>query len=150
MPQTKRDYRAQLLGYIGDATARITEAQRWLDQGYFANSVQDSQHAIELLAKCVFLIRDRPYPQAHVIPEDDFLDVITGLPPEAQNLNLPRLYLLHMFWFSFYSQAKYGLETLTAPAETLFRRNEAELALSHAREWQGAINALRLMLRTSI
>ena len=139
MPQTKREYTAQLIGYIGDAGTRITQAQRFLDQGYFAASVQDSQHAIEFLAKCVFLIQDRPYPKEHLIPEDEFLSAIKGLPPDAKNFNLPRLYLLHAFWFTFYSQAKYGLETLTAPAETLFHRAESELALSHARDRKSVV-----------
>jgi HEPN domain-containing protein len=148
MPQTSRDYQAQLVGYVSQAMNRIRSAEGLLQQGYYAGCVQDSQHAIEFLAKCVFLVQGRPYPKEHKIPEDEFLDAIMGLPPEAKNLPLARLYLLHVFWFNFYSQAKYGLETLTAPAETLFQKAEAELALKHAQEWQGAIIGLRRMTGT--
>jgi hypothetical protein len=95
----------------------------------------------------VFLVRGRPYPQEHVVPEPDFLKVTAGLPPEASQLNLPRLYLLHRFWSHFYSQAKYGLETLGTPAEDLFHYRESELAIAHAAEWQQAITRLRFMLK---
>jgi hypothetical protein len=108
VPQTKRDSQAQLAGYTHDAMTRIIQAARWRDQGYYATSIQDSQHAIEFLAKSVFLVQSRPYPKEHLIPEDEFLDAIKGLHPDAQRLNLPRLYLLHTFWFTFYRQAKYG------------------------------------------
>ncbi len=100
-----------------------------------------------MLAKCLFLVRGRPYPREHVVPEDEFLTVITGLPPEAAHLNLPRLYFLHRFWSDFYSQAKYGLETLATPAEDLFRSTESELAIGHASEWQRAVHTLSFMLK---
>jgi HEPN domain-containing protein len=147
MATVKHDRTRQLDGYVAQASMKIIEARNCHEQARYAAAVHDCQEAIELLAKCVFLVRGRPYPQEHVIPEDKFLTAITGLPDDARHLYLPRLYLLHRFWSDFYLQAKYGLETLATPAEDLFRRTESELAISHASEWQSAVGRLRFMLR---
>jgi HEPN domain-containing protein len=146
MTRPKHDRTRQLDGYIRQAGMKIFEARACREQSRHAAAVHDCQEAIELFAKCVFLVRGRPYPREHLLLEADFHTVITGLPPDAAYLNLPRLYLLHRFWSEFYSQAKYGLETLAIPAEELFQSGESDLAIAHASEWQQAITRLRIML----
>ena len=73
----------------------------------------------------------------------------------AQNLNhsvpLPRLLLLMNFWGQFYLTAKYGfgVEQL-APAQELFRLEDATLAVRHAEECHGAASALRYLDKDQI
>jgi hypothetical protein len=146
--QPKHDVTQQFEGLLGDAGTRINQARQLREIGKHAAAVQDSQLAIERLAKCVFLAQGRPYPnKEHVIPEDDFLTAIRGLPEAANRLNLPRLYLLHKFWFGFRDTAQWGLETLHIPPEDVFRSAESELALAHANECQGLIFQLRSIIQ---
>ena len=44
----------------------------------------------------------------------------------------PKLYLYSEFWQNFYTIVKYGDEELGFPAEKLFDKEEANLALKHA------------------
>jgi hypothetical protein len=133
--QPKHDVTKQLEGLLSDARTRINQARQLREQGRHAAAVQDCQSAIERLAKCVFLARGWPYPKKeHVIPEEDFLTAMQGLPEAAKHLNLGRLYLLHKFWFGFRDTAQWGLETLHVPPEAVFRSRESELALAHADE----------------
>ena len=54
------------------------------------------------------------------------------------NYNYPRIYLLSKFWSHFYITAKYGLEKLKIGSDKLFKKEEADLALKHARECYNA------------
>jgi HEPN domain-containing protein len=146
MAEKKYDRTEQLNGFFNQAGERIRQARELRQRGRHAAAVQDCQEAIEFLAKCVFLARGWEYPPEHHIPEDRFLTAITGLPEQAARLNLRRLYLLHRFWFEFYSTAKYGLEKLAAPAENLFQHTESDLALAHAMECQTMVIQLRSII----
>jgi HEPN domain len=148
--QPKHDVTQQFEGLLSDAGARINQAGQLREIGRHAAAVQDSQYAIELLAKCVFLVQGRPYPKKeHVVPEDEFLTAIRGLPEGAKHLNVGRLYLLHKFWFGFRETARYGLETLAIPPEAVFQSKESELALAHAKECQGLIFQLRSIIQAN-
>lgn len=150
MAQPSKQDRSQLLeGYVQQAGRKIFDARECQKQSRHADAVQDCQEAIELLAKCVFLVRDRPFPKDHAIPEADFQSALLGLPDDTRFLNLPRLYVLHLFWAEFYEKAKYGLETLAVPAQDLFTHAESDLALGHAGEWQRAIGRLKIMVTES-
>ena len=46
---------------------------------------------------------------------------------------LPRLIFLTYFWHRFYAIAKYGIDELNIPPDKLFKREEAELAVNHAK-----------------
>src|ERR1700722_10662056 len=102
MAQPSKQDRSQLLeGYVQQASRKVFDARACQKQGRYADAVQDCQEAIELLAKCVFLARGRPFPKDHSIAEGEFQSAILGLPDEAKFLNLPRLYVLHLFWSEF-------------------------------------------------
>jgi len=58
-------------------------------------------------------------------------------------IRLPRLLFLANFWAQFYLTAKYGLEAgYLAPAQELFQKQEADLAVEHARECLNAASQL--------
>ncbi|MGD9161096.1 MAG: hypothetical protein PVG39_21950 [Desulfobacteraceae bacterium] len=69
---------------------------------------------------------------------------------EEQYLNhfvdLPRLLFLVNFWSQFYIAAKYGFEAGNlASAKDLFKKEEAEIALLHAKECYNAVSQLRYL-----
>lgn len=64
------------------------------------------------------------------------------VPEELKYLEYPKLYLYSKFWSYFYTIAKYGYEKMGIGADKLFEKEEAELALKHARN---NINAARRM-----
>src|SRR5713226_3575618 len=139
------DSTKQLDGFLLRAGNRLGDAMQ-LEGARPAEAVQAAQESIELYAKAVYLLLQTAYPPRHSFTEDEFVAVIKTLPDEAALLNFPRLYLLHRFWASFYTTSKYGLEVLQTPANDLFRYSEAQLAISHAREWQNAVIRLRQVM----
>ena len=46
---------------------------------------------------------------------------------------LPRLIFLTYFWHRFYTIAKYGIDALNIPPDKLFKKEDAELAVKHAK-----------------
>ena len=48
--------------------------------------------------------------------------------------DIPRVLFLTYFWYNFYTLAKYGIEELNFPPNKLFTKEDAELALKHAKE----------------
>jgi len=50
----------------------------------------------------------------------------------AYKEELPRVVFLTYFWAQFYPIAKYGIDELNLPPDELFKKEEAELAVSHA------------------
>jgi len=69
------------------------------------------------------------------------------LPDQVIHLNFPRLFVLHELWRSFYTLSKYGKDRWGIPAKDLFKRSEAELAATHASDWNVAVNVLRSIIQ---
>ena len=53
-----------------------------------------------------------------------------------------RVLFLTYFWNEFYTLAKYGIAELNFPPSSLFKREEAELAIKHAKECVSTANSL--------
>ena len=83
--------------------------------------------------KAMFLLLRAEYPRRHWFKDEEFEVLLDKVPEKLQHLDFPRLFLYSKFWSGFYETAKYGDEKLGVGPEKLFRREEAELALRHAR-----------------
>ena len=95
------------------------------------------------------------YPQEHRIPKEEFRKVMKALEITGEeeallmgvdHEKIPRLYLYSEFWHQFYTVAKYGDEELGIPSDKLFGREEAELALTHAKQCYSLADSLRYYL----
>ncbi len=124
------------------AFGRETDARNSLTQGRNDVAISNSIEAIEFAAKATFVLLSQPYPKRHEFTDDEFAALFEHIPDSVKHFNFPRLFVLYKFWMGFYAMAKYGNERLNIAAIDLFRRAEAELALSHAGAWTNAVNVL--------
>jgi HEPN domain-containing protein len=97
--------------------------------------VSASQECIELSIKAIFSIVKVEFTKEHKIKEDEFKNLLDKIPQDLKNIyNYPRIYLLSEFWSYFYITAKYGFEKLKIGSDKVFKEEDADLALKHARE----------------
>ncbi len=114
------------------------------------------QTAIELSGKAIFKIMGLEYPRDHQL-----LLERRGIREEVKELlkkefpkyfyrkdDIPRVLFLTYFWHNFYTLAKYGIEELDFPPDKLFGREDAELALKHAKECVAVADDLLIFKRT--
>ena len=134
-------------GFLERASNKLTDSRSFSQSARYAEAVSAAQGSIELSAKAVFLLLTPTHPRKHDFTEEEFLALLASVLPTLNHYNFPRLYLLHRFWASFYTTAKYGLEVIGAPAKRLFEPPEAELAQRHASAWTTAAVALRANLQ---
>ena len=141
--------RKTIEGWIDKASNHLQIAQKHLKPlSKYSESIEASQECIELSVKSILSFLDIKFSRSHEwepnkkqfaaiaqqIQERRLLDRL-----EEQYLNhtirLPRLLFLLNFWAQFYITAKYGFEAeYLASARDLFMKEEANLAVQHARE----------------
>lgn len=129
------------------ASHKEEEAQANLKMSNIPESISASQECIELSIKAIFLLLTDKYPKKHEFEEDEYVHLLKKVPKQIQFLNFGRLFILSKFWSNFYTVAKYGNEKFGIGPEKLFNKEEAELALKHAKECQGALRVLRGAIR---
>jgi HEPN domain-containing protein len=152
--------RRTIEGWIEKASHHLQSAHNDATPRYrHSEAVQAAQQCTELSVNAVLSLLAIAYPTkhewgpekkefaliAHQITERDILQRLSrqDLSPTVP---LPRLLLLTEFWGHFYLVAKYGFEIdRLAPAEDLFRAEEAKLAIQHAEECYRAASALRYL-----
>jgi HEPN domain-containing protein len=135
-------------GFLDRSRNKLNDARTLCTGGIrHAEAVSAAQESIELGAKAVFLLLGPRHPKTHNFTEEQFSAVIEKLPENVKHHNFPRLYLLHRFWAEFYTTAKYGFESLGIPAQDLFRKAEADLAVHHANDWYTAATSLKAELK---
>ena len=145
-------------GWIDKAGHQVQAAKDHLKSYYrYSECIEASQECVELSVKSILSLLGIEYPLSHgwnrkefsriakQIQERQLLDKI-----KKQNLyhssRLPRLLLLANFWAQFYLPAKYGFEAgYLAPAQDLFEKQEAELAVQHAEECYRTASELRYL-----
>lgn len=148
--------RKTIQGWIDKASNHLNAAKEYLESGVsdrVSDSIQSSQVCVELSVKTILASLDISYPPSHGwsrkelgeiakrIQERDLLNRLTA---EGLHIWLPRLLFRANFWSQFYLEAKYGIEAgYLAPAQDLFEKEDAELAVKHANECFWA--ALHLM-----
>ena len=106
-----------------------------------SNIISWSQTAIELSGKAIFKIMGSEYPKDHQLLygkkgiKEEVKDLLKKeFPRYFSKDEVPRVLLLTYFWHNFYTLAKYGIEELDFPPDKLFNKEDAELAIKHARE----------------
>ncbi|MCL4458763.1 MAG: HEPN domain-containing protein [Chloroflexi bacterium] len=147
--------RRMIEGWIDKASTQLRAAKEHL-KSYtrYSESIQASQECIELSVKSTLSLLDVEYPPSHGWNREQFTGIAKQIQERrlldrlaAQNLGyirLPRLLFLANFWAQFYLPAKYGFEVeYLAPAQDLFDKNEADLAVQHAEECYRVASQLR-------
>jgi HEPN domain-containing protein len=139
----------QAESWLRRASHKLEEAEVQLNQKYnYSESVSASQECIELSIKAIFSIAGVEFTKEHKIKEEEFKNLLDKIPQNLNNIyNYPRIYLLSEFWSNFYITAKYGLEKLKIGSDKIFKKEEADLALKHARECYNASRAFYDKLR---
>jgi len=139
----------QAESWLRRANHKLEEAEVQLKQKYnYSESVSASQECIDLSIKAIFSIVEVEFIKEHKIKEVEFKSLLDKIPQDLKNIyNYPRIYLLSKFWSYFYITAKYGLEKLKIGADKVFKEEEADLALKHARECHNASRAFYDKLR---
>jgi HEPN domain-containing protein len=150
--------RRMIEGWIDKASNQLQAAEghsKFYTQ--YSEAIQAAQECIELSVKSILLLLDITFSHSHGWEQDkkQFATIAEQIQKKqlidkltAQYLNhivnLPRFLFLANFWAQFYNTAKYGLEAgYLAPAKDLFKKEEAELAVQHARECYDAASHLR-------
>lgn len=119
----------------------------------FSNVIALCQQSIELSAKAVFKLMGMDFPKNHEIRFElkgtkELLK--KDFPKTFQEKDkIPRLIFLTQFWKRFYELAKYGKEKLNIGPDDLFGREEAEIALKHAKECYRIAENLEIIKRFS-
>jgi hypothetical protein len=149
--------RRMIEGWIDKAWNQLQSARDHLKSFHYSESIEASQECVELSVKSILSLLEIEYPLSHGWNREEFSSIAEQIQKRqlldkliAQNLHygprLPRLLLLANFWAQFYLPAKYGFEDgYLAPAQDLFKRQEAELAAQHAEECYRAASELRYL-----
>lgn len=133
--------------YLRRALNKQMESENHLGAYRYAESVSASQECIELSIKAIFLLVDLEYPREHKFTEEQFREILKRIPAKLAHRDFPKVYLHSMFWSMFYTVAKYGLEKVQVGPDKLFEKEEAELALKHARRCRSAAGDLAGYMR---
>jgi HEPN domain-containing protein len=133
--------------FLKRALKKESEAEEHLKHLNYPESVSSSQECIKLSIQAMFLLLRPEYPKRHTFKDEEFEALFKKIPDKLRHLDFPRLFLYSKFWGSFYEMAKYGDERLGVGPEKLFRKEEAQLALIHARESRHAAHTLLTHLR---
>jgi HEPN domain-containing protein len=144
-------------GWINKASNHLDTAKEHLKSGIWdrmSDSIQASQVCVELSVKAILNLLEIPYPTNHGWDRKELAGIAKDI-KERDLLNrlashclafivpLPRLLFRANFWSKFYLEAKYGFEAEhLAPAQALFEKEDAELAVKHANDCLGAARAL--------
>lgn len=120
--------------YIKRAGNKCNEAEESLKRFHYAESISASQECIELSLKAIFLLLESKHSKSHQFSEEEFERILEKIPEKLKYFDFHKLYLYSRFWSAFYTVAKYGLEKIGVGPEKLFEKEEAELALKHARK----------------
>jgi HEPN domain-containing protein len=134
--QLALEYARRVRGLYSDAS------QRFEDERY-SDVVCAVQEALELWVKALFLAKGLAAPKTHRLHHASLQDELAQLGARLRQklteeqwdrLDLPRALFLAGFWGEFYTVAKYGSDVIGVGPTHLFRRGEAQLALSHLEE----------------
>ena len=129
-------------GFNSRALTKLREAERYLSETRYGESVSASMESMELSAKTVFLALAGSYPKRHDFRDEEFEGLLDKVPDALRYLDFPRLFFQYKFWQQFYTTAKYGDERLNVSPNQLLGRLETELALEHSGRWNSARLAL--------
>ncbi|HID30625.1 MAG TPA: HEPN domain-containing protein [Desulfobacterales bacterium] len=133
-------------GYLETARNSKKDAKQHLKELRFSDSVRASRMCIELSVKSMYILLEVEFKRDHRLDEAEYKQLMEKIPQNLSYVNFPRVFLFANFWAEFYTKAKYGLETLQVPPTKLFEKQEAELALEHAKECYYAADQLGIKI----
>ena len=145
MTRTRLEYAKNLIDKAKNLLSKAEEELKEIFPSY-SNIIANCQTAIELSAKAVFKIMDLDFPKEHQLlfergkrGGEEVKEVTKKLFSKkfpkyfAYKEELPRLIFLTYFWHRFYTIAKYGIDELNIPPDKLFEKEDAKLAIEHAK-----------------
>lgn len=134
--------------WLKRAQNKLNEADEHLKSGWrYSESISASQECIEFSMKSILILLKGEYPKRHEFKEEEFEVALKKVPEKLKHYEYPRLYLYSQFWSYFYTIAKYGYEKIGIGADKLFEKEEAELALKHARRNIDAARSLETHIK---
>lgn len=137
MDNKEEKYAANL---IEKSMNNIEKAEKELKKLYpvLSNVITLCQQSIELSTKALFKLMSTDFPRDHEIRFESKETEKLLSKNFAKNFyekdKIPRLIFLTQFWKKFYLLAKYGNEKFNIGPDDLFEKEEAKVALKHAKE----------------
>ena len=156
--EVDKSKRKTIEGWIDKASNQLQAAEKHIStRTQYSESIQAAQESIELTVKAILAILNIKFSLSHEWKPDkkEFAEIAHQIQERQlllklekhyldNSVRLPRLLFLMNFWAQFYIIAKYGFEAdYLASAKDLFGKEEAELAVQHAKECLFAANQLR-------
>jgi len=130
--------------FLSRVSNKLNEAKEHLESYHYSESISASLECIELSIKAVFLLVKGEYPRRHEFREKEFKNILKKIPEELKYLDFPKLYLYTKLWGGFHTAPKYGFENLGVGADKLFEKEEADLALKHAKKCKNTADQLKI------
>lgn len=152
MENKKEKYAKNL---IEKSRNNIEKAEEILRNRYavLSNVITLCQQSIELSTKALFKLMGIDFPRDHEIrfEVNETEELLKKDFPKNfyEKDKVPRLIFLTQFWKKFYILAKYGNEKFNIGPDELFRKEEAEIALKHAKECYNVVNSLEIAIQTT-
>jgi len=155
MEKTKRRI---IAGWLDKASNHLQIAKEHLRSSVrYSETIEAAQECVELSVKSIlsFLRIEFSPPHGWAQNSKEFASIARQIQKRQLQeklaeqylhhvVRLPRLLFLVNFWAQLYIAAKYGFEVESlAPAQDLFNKEEAELAVQHAQECYQAASQLR-------
>ncbi|MEN4005961.1 MAG: HEPN domain-containing protein [Methanobacteriaceae archaeon] len=151
MMSKRLEYSEDLIKKADNLLSKSEEELKGYAQSY-SNIIANCQTAIELSAKSIFKTMGMDFPKEHQLlfkrkkgkVMEEVRELLSKQFPEyfTQKHELPRILFLTYFWHEFYTIAKYGISELDMPPDKLFEKEDAELAISHAKYCVNIANTL--------
>jgi len=143
-------------GWVDQAGRQLRVAENQSESYRGSEAIQAAQQCVELSVKSVLFLLGIEYKRKHEWDWVEFEDIAKQIQKrqlldklKEQNLyhclRLPRFLILASLWGHFYLPTKYGLPEYLASAQDLFEKQEAELAVRHAKECYQAASELRYL-----
>jgi HEPN domain-containing protein len=142
---TSLEYPESLIKKARDLVSKAEEELKY--SAIYSNVVLWCQEAIELSGKAIFKIMGLDFPKEHQLLFEERKERRGEIKSEVKELlkkefpkyfaykeDIPRVIFLTYFWYNFYTIAKYGMSEIDIPPDKLFLKEDAELALKHAKD----------------
>ena len=140
MAKTSLEYPENLIKKAKDLVSNAEEEIKNYSTSY-SNVISWCQTAIELSGKAILKIMGLDFPRKHQLlfgKKGEINPLVKTLLQKnfpkyfLYKDEIPRVIFLTYFWYNFHTLAKYGIDEI--PPDKLFIKEDAELALKHAKD----------------
>ena len=130
------------------ALEKSKETEDYLDKNLFWEAVAAAQECLEYSVKALMWLLGVIPRREHKPREQDFAEVLNNAPDELKDVGLHKLYLYSKLWSSVYTIAKYGSEGLGYGPHELFEKEDAKLAIKHAKTANSLVNQVLYYIKS--